>query len=70
MNVEGNPHTDTLTSEGYSVSEFVASATGEKLAVVPTRDYLHREAALGRREDLDKYLAAVPPAPPVPGDEI
>jgi hypothetical protein len=56
--------------EGYSVSQFVASAAGEKLAVVLTMDYLRREAALGRREDFDKYLAAVPPAPPVPGDDI
>ena len=70
MNVEGNPHTDTLTSEGYSVSQFVASAAGEKLAVVLTMDYLRREAALGRREDFDKYLAAIPPALPAPGDEI
>ena len=55
--------------EGYSVSQFLASAAGEKLAVVLTMDYLRREAAAGRREDFDKYLAAVPDAPPLPGDE-
>jgi len=49
--------------EGYSVSQFIASAAGEKLAVVLTMDYLRREAAAGRREDFDKYLAAVPDAP-------
>ncbi len=43
--------------EGYSVSQFLASAAGEKLAVVLTMDYLRREAAAGRREDFDKYLA-------------
>jgi hypothetical protein len=46
--------------EGYSVSQFLASAAGEKLAVVLTMDYLRREAAAGRREDFDKYLASVP----------
>jgi hypothetical protein len=56
--------------EGYSVSQFLASAAGEKLAVVMTMDYLRREAAAGRREDFEKYLAAVPDAPPVPGDEL
>ena len=56
--------------EGYSVSQFLASAAGEKLAVVLTMDYLCREAAAGRREDFEKYLAAVPDAPPQPGDEL
>ena len=56
--------------EGYSVSQFLASAAGEKLAVVLTMDYLRREAAAGRREDFEKYLAAVPNAPPQPGDEL
>jgi uncharacterized protein (DUF1778 family) len=56
--------------EGYSVSQFLASAAGEKLAVVLTMDYLRREAAAGRREDFEKYLAAVPDAPSQPGDEI
>ena len=37
--------------EGYSASQFVASAAGEKLAVVLTMDYLRREAAAGRRGD-------------------
>ena len=56
--------------EGYSVSQFLASAAGEKLAVVLTVDYLRREAAAGRREDFDKYLASVPNVPPQPGDEL
>jgi uncharacterized protein (DUF1778 family) len=56
--------------EGYSVSQFLASAAGEKLAVVLTMDYLRREAAAGRREDFEKYLAAVLDVPPQPGDEL
>lgn len=56
--------------EGYSVNQFLASAAGEKLAVVLTMNYLRREAAAGRREDFEKYLAAAPDVPPLPGDEL
>lgn len=56
--------------EGYSVSQFMTSAAGEKLAVVLTMAYLRREAAAGRREDFEKYLAASPDVPPLPGDEL
>jgi hypothetical protein len=56
--------------EGYSVSQFLASAAGEKLAVVLTIDYLRREAAAGRREDFDKYLAAVPNVTPSDNDRL
>ncbi len=51
------------TKEGYSVSQFLASAAGEKLAVVMTMDYL-------RREDFEKYLAAVPDVTPPENDRI
>ena len=61
---------DLAAREGYSVSQFLASAAGEKLAVVMTMDYLRREAAAGRREDFERYLAAVPDVPPQPGDEL
>jgi predicted transcriptional regulator len=60
---------DLAAKGGYSVSQFLASAASEKLAVMLTMDYLRREAAAGRREDFEKYLAAVPDAPPMPGDE-
>ena len=61
---------DLAAREGYSVSQFLASAAGEKLAVVMTMDYLRREAAAGRREDFEKYLAASPDVPPLPGYEL
>jgi len=54
--------------EGYSVSQFLASAAGEKLAVALTMDYLRREADAGRREDFEKYLAAVPDVAPPEND--
>lgn len=56
--------------EGYSVSQFLASAAGEKLAVVMTMDYLRREAGAGRREDFEKYLAAVPAVEPAETDRL
>jgi len=56
--------------EGYSVSQFVASAAGEKLGAVLTMDYLRREAAAGRRMDFEKYLAAVPNVAPPENDRL
>ena len=56
--------------EGYTVSQFLASAAGEKLAVVLTMDFLHREASAGRRDDFEKYLAAVPNVAPPVSDRI
>ncbi|MGH7174062.1 MAG: ribbon-helix-helix protein, CopG family [Gemmataceae bacterium] len=56
--------------EGFSVSQFVASAAGEKLAVMLTMDYLRREAAAGRRDDFDKYLATVPNVAPPEDDRL
>ena len=35
-----------------------------------TMDYLRREADAGRREDFEKYLAAIPDVPPPENDRI
>lgn len=56
--------------EGYSVSQFLASAAAEKLAVMLTVDYLRREAAAGRREDFERYLAGVPNVAPPENDRL
>jgi hypothetical protein len=56
--------------EGYSVSQFLASAAGEKLAAMLTMDYLRREASAGRRDDFEKYLAAVPDVAPPEDDRL
>jgi len=56
--------------EGYSVSQFLASAAAEKLSAVMSMDYLRQEAAEGRREDFEKYLAASPDVPPPAADEL
>lgn len=57
-------------AEGYTVSQFMASAAGEKLAVVLTMDYLRREANAGRRDDFEKYLEAVPDVAPPENDRV
>jgi predicted transcriptional regulator len=61
---------ELAAKEGYSVSQFLASAASEKLAVVVTMDYLRREATAGRREDFDHYLKAVPDTVPPEEDRI
>ena len=61
---------ELAAKEGYSVSQFLASAAGEKLAVIMTLDYMKREAAAGRREDFERYLEAVPDVAPQEGDEL
>ena len=48
--------------EGYSIDQFLASAAAEKMAALTTLDFLRREAAQGRREDFEAFLAAVPHA--------
>lgn len=54
--------------EGYSIDQFLASAAAEKMAALRTLEYLRREAAGGRREDFDRFLAAVPDVEPSEGD--
>jgi len=56
--------------EGISVEQFIASATGEKLAVWLSLDHLRAEAARGRREDLERLLAAVPDKEPEESDRV
>lgn len=52
---------DELESAGGAV---------EKLAVVLTIDYLRREANAGRREEFEKYLAAMRDVPPGAEDRM
>jgi hypothetical protein len=56
--------------EGYSIDQFLASAAAEKMAALSTLDYLKGEAAAGRREDFDRYLAAVPHAETMETDRL
>ena len=57
-------------AEGYSIDQFLASAAAEKMAALRTLDYLRREAAAGRRDDFEKFLAAVPEREPIDTDRM
>ena len=56
--------------EGYSIDQFLASAAAEKMAALRTLDYLRSEAAGGRREDFERFLAAVPDREPIETDRM
>jgi len=56
--------------EGYSVDQFLASAAAEKMAALRTVEHLRQEVAKGRREDFERFLAAVPDAPVVKTDSL
>lgn len=56
--------------EGCSVNQFLASAAAEKMSALLTLDYLRAEAAEGRREDFESFLAAVPEAQPMETDRM
>ena len=61
---------ELVEHEGYSIDQFMASAAAEKLAALRTVDYLRREAAGGRREDFERFLAAVPDREPIDSDRM
>jgi hypothetical protein len=56
--------------EGFSVEQFIASATSEKLAIMLQTDFLESEAKLGSREAFEKVLAAVPDVDPIHPDDV
>lgn len=51
--------------EGCSVNQFLASAAAERMSALLTLDYLRAEAAEGKREEFETFLAAVADAEPV-----
>ena len=61
---------ELAAQEGYSVDQFLASASAEKMAAIRTLDYLRAVAAQGKREDFEKFLAAVPPRQPEESDRL
>jgi hypothetical protein len=56
--------------EGCSVNQFLASAAAEKMSALLTLDYLRAEAAEGKREEFEAFLAAVPEAEPLETDRL
>ena len=56
--------------EGCSVNQFLASAAAEKMSALLTLDYLRAEAAEGKREEFEAFLAALPEAEPLETDRL
>jgi len=56
--------------EGMSFEHFAALAVAEKLSAMESVELLRREVVGARREDFEKYLAAVPNVPPEEGDRV
>ena len=56
--------------EGCTINQFLTSAAAEKMAAMKTLDYLRREAAEGKREDFERFLAAVPHRKPEETDQL
>jgi hypothetical protein len=56
--------------EGMSFEQFVAMAVAEKLSALESVELLRREVAGAKREDFERYLAAVPHAEPIETDRL
>ena len=56
--------------EGCTINQFLTSAAAEKMAAMKTLDYLRREAAEGKREGFERFLAAVPHRKPEETDRL
>ena len=56
--------------EGVTVDQLMSSAASEKLSAMLTVEHLRKRARNAKREDFEKYLAASPDVPPMPGDEL
>jgi hypothetical protein len=56
--------------EGMSFEQFVALAVAEKLSALESVQMLRREVAGAKREDFDRYLAAIPHAEPTETDRL
>jgi hypothetical protein len=57
-------------AEGISFEHFVALAVAEKLSALESVELLRREVAGAKRENFEKYLAAVPDVPPDESDRL
>ena len=57
-------------ADGVSVNQFISLAVAEKLSALQTYDLIATRAAHGSRDKFLDALAAVPDAPPAPGDEL
>ena len=62
--------TDAAARENTTVDQIVAIALSAQIGAWRVRDTVEQRALRGKLSDLDTILAAVPDAPPMPGDEL
>jgi hypothetical protein len=56
--------------DGVSLNQWIASAVAQKVGVAETAAEFLRDRGEGHGDDLSAFLARVPDAPPLPGDEL
>jgi hypothetical protein len=56
--------------EGLPFEHFVVLAVAEKLSALESVELLRKEVAAAKREDFERYLAAVPHAEPIKTDRL
>jgi HicB family len=57
--------------DGVSLNQWISVAVAQKVGSVETAaEFLRRRAGNARVEDLERFMAAAPDVPPLPGDEI
>ena len=56
--------------EGFADDQFHAIVASDKMAALQTVEYLPSKVASGRRENLERFLVAVPTQPPVESDAL
>jgi hypothetical protein len=57
-------------AQGLSVEQFIVCAAAVRVAAIQSLGHMRREAAAGRREDFDRYMAAVPDVDPDEQDRL
>ena len=57
-------------AQGISLDQLVALAVAEKPSALRTVDFLREGSRAGRREDFERFLAAVPDREPIDTDRM
>ena len=61
---------ELAAKESVSINQFITIAVAEKMSALLTEEYLEERAQRADPDAVDRILARVPDAPPVPGDEV
>ena len=61
---------DAAAAEGISIDQFLALAAEDRVYAQRELNFLQREGARGRREDVERYLSSVPDREPDETDRL